>query len=164
MTTSMSNNPTEVEWAIARGCKATRRHHHPRPRAKPLDPSLYIPPGQVPQARKVGIDATIARAFEGGFERISTHTLTAPRSPTTRPVKRPAGDRQARTPSPSCAKKIAAAMEAQAIYYSSWRKSFSPTTFATVARAFGRLHCEGKLLQDGRGRICLKGSKFAAKP
>jgi 2,5-furandicarboxylate decarboxylase 1 len=28
----------------------------------------------------------------------------------------------------------------------------------------GRLHAEEKLWQDARGRMCLRGSAFAAKP
>jgi 2,5-furandicarboxylate decarboxylase 1 len=33
-----------------------------------------------------------------------------------------------------------------------------------VARALGKLHAGEKLWQDARGRMCLKGSAFAAKP
>jgi len=33
-----------------------------------------------------------------------------------------------------------------------------------VARALGKLHTDEKLWQDPRGRLCLRGSRFAAKP
>jgi len=33
-----------------------------------------------------------------------------------------------------------------------------------VARALGKLHEDGKLWQDPRGRMCLRDSPFAAKP
>jgi len=34
--------------------------------------------------------------------------------------------------------------------------------FNTVARAIGHLHKTEKLWQDSRGRMCVRGSKFAA--
>jgi len=61
------------------------------------------------------------------------------------------------------ANQIAAAVEAAPLYYTELAEKFSGYAFATVARAFGQLHAEGRLWQDPRGRICLKGSKFAAK-
>jgi 2,5-furandicarboxylate decarboxylase 1 len=33
-----------------------------------------------------------------------------------------------------------------------------------VARAIGDLHATEKLWQDSRGRMCVRGSQFAAKP
>jgi 2,5-furandicarboxylate decarboxylase 1 len=36
--------------------------------------------------------------------------------------------------------------------------------FRTVARALGSLHATEKLWQDPRGRMCVRGSDFAAKP
>ena len=33
-----------------------------------------------------------------------------------------------------------------------------------VARALGKLHGDEKLWQDPRGRLCVRGSAFAAKP
>lgn len=41
---------------------------------------------------------------------------------------------------------------------------FGEYEFQAVARAMGRLHAEEKLWQDARGRLCLRGSVFAAKP
>jgi 2,5-furandicarboxylate decarboxylase 1 len=31
-----------------------------------------------------------------------------------------------------------------------------------IARAFGKLHADEKLWQDAEGRMCVRGSKFAA--
>jgi len=36
--------------------------------------------------------------------------------------------------------------------------------FVVIARALGRLHEDEKLWQDARGRLCVRGSGFAAKP
>ncbi len=36
--------------------------------------------------------------------------------------------------------------------------------FQTVARALGHLHATEELWQDPRGRLCVRGSNFAAKP
>src|SRR5262249_53474750 len=36
--------------------------------------------------------------------------------------------------------------------------------FLPVARALGHLHATEKLWQDPRGRMCVRGSEFAAKP
>ena len=49
-------------------------------------------------------------------------------------------------------------------YYQEIAEHFGEYEFRAVARAMGRLHAEEKLWQDARGRICLKGSRFAAKP
>ena len=40
---------------------------------------------------------------------------------------------------------------------------FSQYDFRTIARALGHLHATEKLWQDPRGRMCVRGSKFAAK-
>ena len=61
------------------------------------------------------------------------------------------------------AQKILAAIESAPLYYSELAEQLRDYKFAVVARTFGQLHAEGKLWQDPRGRICLKGSKFAAK-
>jgi len=36
--------------------------------------------------------------------------------------------------------------------------------FQTVARALGHLHETERLWQDAEGRMCRRGSRFAAKP
>ena len=41
---------------------------------------------------------------------------------------------------------------------------FSSYNFVMVARALGYLHQTERLWQDPRGRMCVRGSKFAAVP
>ena len=50
------------------------------------------------------------------------------------------------------------------LYYTDIAERFSAYDFHTVARALGHLHATEKLWQDARGRMCVRGSKFAAKP
>ena len=159
------NNPTEVEWAIATRVQGDRDVIViPGARAKPLDPSLYITPGQVPTGAKVGIDATIGEGIpKERFERISYAYFDRAKiadyaGGKADPVVLAKPDAVT-----ELAQKIAAAIEPQALYYTELAEKFSDYDFATVARAFGQLHEQGKLWQDPRGRICLKGSKFAAK-
>jgi len=160
------NNATEVEWAIATRVQGDRDVIIiPGARAKPLDPSLYITPGQVPIGAKVGIDATIGEGIpKERFERISYAYFDRAKiadyaAGKSDPVLVAAPDAVS-----ELADKIAAAVEPAAVYYSELAEKFADYDFATVARAFGQLHAEGRLWQDPRGRICLKGSKFAAKP
>ena len=62
------------------------------------------------------------------------------------------------------AKEILAAIEKEPLYYTDIAERFSTYNFHTVARAIGHLHATEKLWQDPRGRMCVRGSKFAAKP
>jgi 2,5-furandicarboxylate decarboxylase 1 len=62
------------------------------------------------------------------------------------------------------AKDIAAAIEKAPLYYTDIAERFAAYNFRTVARALGHLHATEKLWQDPRGRMCLRGSQFAAKP
>ena len=50
------------------------------------------------------------------------------------------------------------------MYYTDIAERFSKYDFVTIARAIGQLHETEKLWQDTRGRMCLRGSAFAAKP
>jgi 2,5-furandicarboxylate decarboxylase 1 len=50
------------------------------------------------------------------------------------------------------------------LYYTELADRFSGYDFQSVARALGSLHAEQKLWQDATGRICVRGSVFAAKP
>jgi 2,5-furandicarboxylate decarboxylase 1 len=164
------NNATEVEWAIATRVQGDRDVIViPGARAKPLDPSLYITPGQVPTGAKVGIDATIGEGIpKERFERISYAYFDrakiadyaagkADPAPASQAAPDDAGAVQ------QLAEKIAAVIDAAPVYYSELAEKFAEYPFATVARAFGELHTAGRLWQDPRGRICLKGSKFAAR-
>jgi 2,5-furandicarboxylate decarboxylase 1 len=50
------------------------------------------------------------------------------------------------------------------MYYTDIAERFSKYNFTIIARAIGQLHETEKLWQDPRGRLCLRGSGFAAKP
>jgi 2,5-furandicarboxylate decarboxylase 1 len=60
--------------------------------------------------------------------------------------------------------KVLHAIEAQPLYYTDIAERFSEYDFRTVARALGDLHVREKLWQDARGRMCVRGSRFAATP
>jgi 2,5-furandicarboxylate decarboxylase 1 len=50
------------------------------------------------------------------------------------------------------------------LYFTDIAEKFARYDFVTIARAIGRLHATEKLWQDPRGRLCVRGSEFAAKP
>jgi 2,5-furandicarboxylate decarboxylase 1 len=58
--------------------------------------------------------------------------------------------------------KILAAIEKAPLYYTDIAERFAEYDFRTVARALGHLHTTEKLWQDPRGRMCVRGSTFAA--
>ncbi|MNC91510.1 hypothetical protein D3C83_77870 [compost metagenome] len=62
------------------------------------------------------------------------------------------------------ARKIHALIEKAPRYYSEIAEQFSEYDFQSVTRALGKLHADEKLWQDPRGRMCIRGSAFAAKP
>jgi 2,5-furandicarboxylate decarboxylase 1 len=159
-------NPTEVEWAIATRVQADRdvmivTHA----RGKPLDPSLLpTPPGIVPTTAKVGIDATISEGIpRERYERISYAYAERAKiadylAGKTDPVRVAPPDAAA-----ELAQKIYAVIEKAPMYYTELAEKFSGYDFPTVARAFGKLHAQQKLWQDPKGRMCVRGSAFAAK-
>jgi len=163
-------DPTDVEWAIATRVQADRDVFIiPGARAKPLDPSLPVtPPGVVPTGAKVGIDATIGEGIpRERFERIayayadrakiadylSGRSDDAPRDGSATPERVAA-----------LAERIHRLIETEPRYYQDIAAHFSEYEFQAVARALGKLHEEQKLWQDARGRLCLRGSAFAARP
>ncbi|MDH5247278.1 MAG: UbiD family decarboxylase, partial [Betaproteobacteria bacterium] len=161
---------TDVEWAIATRVQGDKDVIViPGARAKPLDPSLAVtPPGVVPTGAKVGIDATIGEGIpRERFERIAYAyadrakiadyvTGKADTSP-----KAPGHDDKLAA---ELAGKILKLIEAEPRYYQEIAEQLADYEFQAVARAMGQLHADGKLWQDARGRACVKGSKFAAKP
>jgi 2,5-furandicarboxylate decarboxylase 1 len=163
-------NAMDVEWAIATRVQADRDVFIiPGARAKPLDPSLPVmPPGVVPTGAKVGIDATIGEGIpHERFERIAYAYADrariedyisgkADKSPAT--VNAPAGKIN------ELAHKIHTLIEQAPRYYSELAEQFADYDFQSVARALGKLHADEKLWQDTRGRMCIRGSAFAAKP
>jgi 2,5-furandicarboxylate decarboxylase 1 len=159
-------DPTEVEWAIAtrvQGDRDVMIVTHAR--GKPLDPSLApTPPGVVPTTAKVGIDATISEGIpRERYERISyayadkakIADYLAGKADTAKPAAAGAVEK--------LAQQIYAAIEREPLYYTALAEKFSSYDFQTVARALGQLHAEQKLWQDARGRLCVRGSAFAAK-
>jgi hypothetical protein len=62
------------------------------------------------------------------------------------------------------AEQILEAIGKEPLYYTDIAERFSAYDFRTVARALGHLHRSEKLWQDPRGRMCVRGSEFAAKP
>jgi len=135
-------------------------------RGKPLDPSL--PPrqqGVVPTTAKVGIDATISEGIpKERFERISyAYADTAKvedylHGKADTPGK--IGDDAAVV---ALAEKILALIAKEPVYYTDIGEHFHDYAFGTVARAIGHLHKTERLWQDERGKMCVRGSKFAAK-
>ena len=163
-------DPTDVEWAIATRVQADRDVFIiPGARAKPLDPSLPVtPPGVVPTGAKVGIDATIGEGIpHERFERIAYAYADRARIADYLAGKADAAPAQG-DPTPDriseLSGRILELIAAEPVYYQDVAARFSEYDFQTVARALGKLHAEQKLWQDARGRLCVRGSSFAAKP
>ena len=162
-------NAMDVEWAIATRVQGDKDIMIiPGSRAKPLDPSLAVmPPGVVPTGAKVGIDATISEGIpRERFERIAYAYTDRAKindyySGKADTVQQTASGDAAVT---ELAAKIVAVIEKTPKYYSELAEQFAEYDFQTVARTLGKLHEDGTLWQDPRGRMCLRNSAFAAKP
>jgi 2,5-furandicarboxylate decarboxylase 1 len=161
-------NAMDVEWAIATRVQGDKDIMIiPGSRAKPLDPSLPVMPhGVVPTGTKVGIDATISEGIpKERFERISyAYTDRAKIADYYSGKADPApavasGDKAVA----ELSAKIVAVIGKTPKYYSELAEQFADYDFQTVARALGKLHEDGTLWQDPRGRMCLRDSQFAAK-
>jgi 2,5-furandicarboxylate decarboxylase 1 len=160
------HDPVEVEWAIATRVQGDRDVIIiPEARAKPLDPSLPpTPPGVVPTGAKVGIDATISEGIpKERFERI--FYAYADRAKIADYLAGKADPVKAATPNTaaSLAERIRQAIEASPMYYSEIAEKFADCDFQSVARALGKLHADQVLWQTSEGKMCLRGSPFAAK-
>jgi 2,5-furandicarboxylate decarboxylase 1 len=161
-------NPMDVEWAIATRVQGDKDVLIvTNARGKPLDPSLPpTPPGVVPTTAKVGIDATIGEGIpKERYERIAyAYADTAKigdyvKGKSDKSAK--AGDTRAVA---TLADEILKAIVEKPLYYTEVAERFSSYDFQTVARALGHLHATERLWQDPEGRMCVRGSKFAAKP
>jgi 2,5-furandicarboxylate decarboxylase 1 len=160
-------DPMDVEWAIATRVQGDRDIMIvSNARAKPLDPSLPQGFGVVPTGAKVGIDATIPEGIpREHYERITY--AYADRAKIDDYVKGKAdaggkaGDEAAVA---ALAQQILDAIAKEPLYYTDIAERFSAYDFRTVARALGHLHATEKLWQDSRGRMCVRGSEFAANP
>jgi 2,5-furandicarboxylate decarboxylase 1 len=161
-------NPMDVEWAIATRVQGDRDIMIvSNARAKPLDPSLPpTPVGVVPTTAKVGIDATIPEdVAKDAYERITyAYADTAKIKDYVGGKSDPAGHSGDEHEVAALADKILAAIDKQPLYYTEIAEQFSKYDFQTIARAIGHLHTTEKLWQDAKGRMCRRGSKFAAKP
>src|SRR5438270_2647783 len=161
-------NPTEVEWAIATRVQADRDVVIvTNARGKPLDPSLPpTRPGVVPTTAKIGIDATIGEGIpKERYERIAyAYADSAKISDYVKgksdATAKAADERGVAVP----ADEILTLIDQKPLYYTEVAERFSRFDFQTVARALGHLHQTERLWQDPEGRMCRRGSKFAAKP
>ncbi len=120
----------------------------------------------MPTGAKVGIDATIPENIPREYyERITyAYADTAKIDDYVAGKKDTAGETGGDAAVAALAGKIAAAIEKTPLYYTDIAEKFSTFDFVTIARAIGHLHASEKLWQDPRGRMCLRGSTFAAKP
>jgi 2,5-furandicarboxylate decarboxylase 1 len=159
------DNPTDVEWAIATRVQGDKDIVIvPGARAKPLDPSLLQGAGVVPIGAKVGIDATIPEHIpKEHYERITyAYADTAKVDDYVKGKKDTAGKSGDQSAVESLAKKILDAIDKEPLYYTDIAERFAEYDFNTVARALGYLHQTEKLWQDPKGKMCVRGSKFAA--
>jgi 2,5-furandicarboxylate decarboxylase 1 len=161
------NDPAEVEWAIATRVQGDRDVMIvSNARAKPLDPSLPQGYGVVPTGAKVGIDATIPEGIPREYyERITyAYAESAKIGDYVKGKKDTVGEAGDDKAIAALAAKIMDEIAQQPMYYTDVAEKFSSFNFNTVARAIGHLHATEKLWQDPRGRLCVRGSQFAAKP
>jgi len=161
-------NPMDVEWAIATRVQGDRDVMIvSNARAKPLDPSLApTPVGVVPTTAKVGIDATIPEDVpRESYERITyAYADTAKIDNYLKGKSDQAGQTGDDRKVAALAAEILAAVDQSPLYYTEIAERFSAYNFQTIARALGHLHATEKLWQDPKGRMCRRGSEFAAKP
>jgi 2,5-furandicarboxylate decarboxylase 1 len=160
-------DPMDVEWAIATRVQGDKDVMIvTNARAKPLDPSLPQGFGVVPTGAKVGIDATIPEGIpKEHYERITyAYADKAKIDDYVKGKADAAGEAGDETAVEALAGKILEAIGKAPLYYTDIAERFGAYDFRTVARAIGHLHTTEKLWQDSRGRMCVRGSEFAAKP
>lgn len=157
-------NAHEVEWAIATRVQGDRDVLIiPGARAKPLDPSLFITPGVVPTGAKVGIDATIGEGIpRERYERVAFAYADTARIGDY--VKGKADSVTEPADQKVIEQRIFELIEKEPMYYTDLSRHFAQTDFVVLARALGQLHADNKLWKDPIGRMCVKGSRFDAKP
>ena len=161
------NDPTDVEWAIATRVQGDKDVIIvPGARAKPLDPSLLLGAGVVPIGTKVGIDATIPEGIPlEHYERIAyAYADTAKIDDYVGGKKDVVGEGGDDAAIAALAGKILDTIAERPLYFTDVAEKFAQYNFNTVARAIGHLHTTEKLWQDSRGRLCVRGSQFAATP
>ena len=161
-------NPMDVEWAIATRVQGDRDVMIvTNARAKPLDPSLPLTPvGVVPTTAKVGIDATIPEGVSrDSYERITyAYASTAKIQDYLSGKSDQAGHSGDDAKVADLAADILTAIDQEPLYVTEIAERFSIYDFQTIARALGHLHATEMLWQDIKGRMCRRGSAFAATP
>jgi 2,5-furandicarboxylate decarboxylase 1 len=161
-------NPMDVEWAIATRVQGDKDILIvTNARGKPLDPSLPpTPPGVVPTTAKVGIDATIGEGIpKERYERISyAYADTAKIADYVKGKTDTTGKSGDDSTVRDLAEQIFAVIRETPLYYTEIAERFARYDFQMVAQALGALHATERLWQDAEGRMCERGSKFAAKP
>jgi 2,5-furandicarboxylate decarboxylase 1 len=161
-------NPIDVEWAIATRVQADRDVMIvSNARGKPLDPSLQpTPMGQVPTTAKVGVDATIPEGVpKERYERIAyAYADRAKIGDYVKGKEDKPGRPAEKSAVPDLAQRILELIGQEPLYYTEIAERFAEYDFQAVARALGHLHATEKLWQDPKGRMCVRGSRFAAKP
>src|ERR1700733_13293870 len=160
-------DPTDVEWAIATRVQGDKDIMIVgNARAKPLDPSLPQGFGVVPTGAKVGIDATIPEGIpREHYERITyAYAEKAKIDDYVNGKADTLGQAGDDAMVASLAQEILELIGKAPLYYTDIAERFASYNFRTIARAIGHLHASEKLWQDARGRMCVRGSKFAAKP
>jgi 2,5-furandicarboxylate decarboxylase 1 len=156
-------DPTDVEWAIATRVQADRDVIIvPNARSKPLDPSLPPPVGgKIPTTAKMGIDATISENvarnrynriiyFNQGKVYLNDYLGAVDESVKPTPNGKPAETLDA------IAEKISAALEKSHQFFADLLAIFPKADYRTIASALGKLHQEGKIVQDGEGRYQIR--------
>ena len=163
------HNAMDVEWAIATRVQGDKDIIViPGARAKPLDPSLAVMPhGVVPTGAKVGVDATIGEGIpKERFERIAYAYADRAKISDYASGKAdtvPAEATASEAALTQLANDILGVIAKEPLYYSAVAERFANHQLQSVARALGKLHVEEKLWQDPRGKLCVRGSAFAAK-
>jgi 2,5-furandicarboxylate decarboxylase 1 len=160
-------DPTDVEWAIATRVQGDRDVMIVgNARAKPLDPSLPQGFGVVPTGAKVGIDATIPEGIpREHYERITyAYADRAKIDDYVSGKSDQGGEAGDQATVATLAQQILDLIAKEPLYYTDIAERFASYDFRTVAQALGHLHASEKLWQDPRGRMCVRGSAFAAKP
>jgi len=160
-------NGEEVEWAIATRVQGDRDVIIiPGARAKPLDPSLPVmAPGVVPTGAKVGVDATISEGIpHERYERISYAYADTAKIADYLGGKADATGVLDKGKIDEVSSAVVKLIADEPLYYQELAKRLGTYSFQIVARALGELHTQQKLWQTSDGKLCVRGSRFDAKP
>lgn len=153
---------TDVEWAVATRVQADRDVLIvSNARSKPLDPSLPPPTGgQIPTTAKMGIDATIPEHIpRSRYNRIvyfkqGQVQLKDYLGPATERARRAAESKNGESVE-GVAERIVAVLGTSHRFFADLLGLLPKAEYRTIAAALGRLHGEGKIIQDGEGKYQL---------